>query len=71
MNKYCRYCSYCVAQDDDNAACIKNNVMVSKTSIRNNCKSFDFNEIDAFNLDKKYHPREHQKKQCDGQMSLF
>lgn len=78
MNHYCRYCSHCIAQDENEAVCEKNNEMVKKTTIRNGCKSFDFCEIDAFYFnrsdnpeDAKYHPRNPKKKQCDGQMSLF
>ena len=66
MIHYCRYCTHCIAQDENEAVCEEKNEMVKKTTIRNGCKSFDFCEIDA-----RYHPREPKKKQCDGQMSLF
>lgn len=78
MIHYCRYCTHCIAQDENEAVCEEKNEMVKKTTIRNGCKSFDFCEIDAFYFDRsdnpedaRYHPREPKKKQCDGQMSLF
>lgn len=78
MKHYCRYCSHCVGQDGGIGYCEEKNIMVSKTSIRNACKEFDFCEIDTFYFDRsdnpedaKYKPREIKSKECDGQLSLF
>lgn len=81
MIQYCRYCGNCVGQTDDWGICEIKNEEVSKTSIRNACKDFDFCEIDAFYYtrsdnpdDAIYKPRDkykqRAKKQCDGQMRL-
>ena len=78
MNHYCRYCTHCIAQDEEEGVCEETNRMVKKTSVRNGCILFVFCEIDAFYFtrsdnpeDAKYRPRIPGKKQCDGQMSLF
>lgn len=74
MNQYCRYCCNCVAQDDDVAVCTIRNETVNKKTVRNSCKDFEFNEIDAFDLNRTYKPRETSepiKKQCEGQLALF
>ena len=70
-NQYCRYCCSCVAQDDDVAVCTTRNEMVTKKTVRNSCQDFEFNEIDAFDLNKKYKPRNPKPKQCEGQITMF
>lgn len=79
-NQYCRYCSHCIAQDEEYGVCEKSprSEMVKKTTIRNSCQDFDFCEIDAFYFnrsdnpeDAKYRPREPKAKQCEGQLALF
>ena len=69
-NQYCKYCSHCCAFEDDMAYCEIKNKTYSKAqcSRLNKCKSFEFNEIDAFDLTKTYKPRE--KKQED-QVNLY
>ena len=57
MKQYCRYCANCTY--GDGAYCgVKKKVMRNST-IRstNNCKDFEFNEIDGLNYDKTYQPR--------------
>ena len=71
MIQYCRYCSNCVAHDEDIAVCTIRNKMINKRTVRNSCQDFDFNEINAFDLNKTYKPKETKPKQCDGQISLF
>lgn len=75
MTQYCRYCSECIAQDDDWGVCqAKNFQTVKKTSRRKNCVGYSFNEIDAFDLNRKYKPKEKKEsksQQLVGQLSLF
>lgn len=74
MRQYCRYCANCIAQDDDFAVCETLNKYLSKASARrtNTCKHFLFNEIDAFDLDKKYKPRaKAEKEEIKDEPSLF
>ena len=78
MNHYCRYCTHCIAQDEEEGVCEETNQIVKKRTVRNGCVLFDFCEIDAFYFnrsgnpeDAKYRPSVPRKKQCDGQMSLF
>jgi len=77
MKQYCRYCSNCIAQDEDFAVCEVKNEMVKKTYIRNTCKYFSFCEIDAFYFNRSnnpkvaiYKPREATMKQCAGQITF-
>ena len=74
MRQYCRYCANCIAQDDDFAVCETLDKYLSKASARrtNTCKHFSFNEIDAFDLDKKYKPRaKAEKEEIKDEPSLF
>lgn len=57
MNQYCRYCTNCVYGDV--VYCSERNFVMSEATAKrcNNCKDFEFNEIDVFNIDKKYKPK--------------
>lgn len=70
MKQYCRYCSFLV--DGNGTYCTELNKEMSEASAKsvNHCKSFAFNPIDAFDLDKTYKPREVKKQQCDGQIEM-
>ncbi len=71
MKQYCRYCAH--AHYGDVVYCdIKETTMAESTAkTENQCKHFDHNEIDLFDIDKIYKPREPIMKQCEGQTSLF
>ncbi|MBO6105864.1 MAG: hypothetical protein J6O99_08195 [Methanobrevibacter sp.] len=74
MKQYCRYCGYCIAETDFVGVswCDKKQKEMSTKSAKteNHCKDFLFCEIDAFNPENKYKPR--QKKPVDNsQQSLF
>ena len=61
MKQYCRYCTYCIGETDfvGISYCSAKEKEISSNSCKteNHCKEFVFNEIDAFDLDKKYKPR--------------
>lgn len=57
MKQYCRYCTLCVYGDA--VYCSKKEKTMSEEKAKrvNNCKDFDFNEIDVFNPERIYKPR--------------
>lgn len=62
MKQYCRYCSHlCIG---DYCACdVKQECLSEEYCKRvNKCKYFEFNEIDAFNFEKIYKPKEIKEK---------
>lgn len=71
MNQYCRYCAWLVT--GNGIYCSELNKEMSEVRAKgvNQCKTFKFNPIDAFGLDKTYRPQEVKNKHCDGQMRLF
>lgn len=71
MKQYCRYCIHANQIEDDMCACEKHNYVMgkAKASRLNKCKDFKFNEIDVFNFEKKYKPR--NKVNNDKQLSIF
>lgn len=76
MNKYCRYCTHCIAQSDDRAVCAARKYeIVASTAIRNNCEHFEFCEIDAFDSNRIYKSRNKSKgsrgKDIEGQISFL
>ncbi len=74
MKQYCRYCSHCHYGDAVYCDAKRKTMPESRAKSVNNCKDFDFNEIDVFyagDMNKVYKPRELKQKQCDGQVSLF
>ena len=73
MKQYCRYCAYCIVQLEGFAWCEELSKEMSETTAKsvNTCKRFEFNEIDAFDLDKKYKPREKKEKVEDTSPTLF
>lgn len=68
MKQYCRYCSHCIYGDV--AYCEELNKTMSESSAKrvNNCKHFEFNEIDVFNFGHKYKPRKQKEEET---ISLF
>lgn len=69
MKQYCRYCANCVYGDA--VWCHELRKIMSESSAKtvNHCKHFVFNEIDVFDLDKKYKPR--AEKPVDNSPTLF
>lgn len=71
MNQYCRYCANAYLQDDDLIWCeSKNEIREKKNCITvNHCKHFIFNELDVFDIEKKYVPI--KAKRNDGTQTTF
>ena len=71
MKQYCRYCAYCVGETDfvNVSWCdLKQKEMSSNSAkTENHCKDFEFNPIDAFNLEGRYKP---QEKRRDNEIKL-
>ena len=68
MKQYCRYCCNCIDVVDfvDVAYCEKKHKEMSHATAKsvNHCKDFEFNEIDAFNIEKgRYKPREKKSEE--------
>lgn len=57
MKQYCRYCSYCCYGDVAYCEKQKKTMSDEKAKRVNQCKDFEFNEIDVFNPDKTYKER--------------
>ena len=69
MKQYCRYCSNCSMCVDCVCCDVKDKYMDYKQAKRvNNCKHFEFNPIDVFDLTSTYKPR---KKKDYKQQKLF
>lgn len=87
MKQYCRYCSHAFDYNGEgtdflceaNAECGDNGCghfyNASKAKRPNKCKHFELNEMDIFNLDRLYKPREPYKSKAvqakeAGQLSM-
>ena len=68
MKQYCRYCSALVAGNGIWCDIRQRELSEGYTKRPNNCNHFDFNEIDAYDLEKRYKPR--AEKKDDGQLKL-
>ncbi len=70
MTQYCRYCSSLVT--GNGIYCESRNMELGEryTKRPNRCPAFDFNEIDAYDLDRRYRPRRKKTKTDDGQLRL-
>lgn len=64
MKQYCRYCVLCNQVDDDICYCSESKRTFDGAKARrvNKCKDFIFNEIDVFDLERKYNSVEGRKK---------
>ena len=71
MKQYCRYCCHLVT--GNGIWCDEQEREISESAAKslNNCHSFAYNPMDAFDSDHEYSPREPKMKQCDGQIELF
>ena len=67
MKQYCRYCNNAVLQDDDLIYWSAKNKIKEKQNCvnQNKCKAFEFNELDVFDIERKY--KERKEKVNDGQ----
>lgn len=68
MKHYCRYCSHCCSGDVVYCEKLKRAMSEDKAKRVNNCKDFEFNEIDVFNPEHTYKER---KKKENNQLKLF
>lgn len=63
MKQYCRYCNHCINGDAVYCEVLKMTMSEEKAKRVNRCKEFVFNEIDVFDLEKRYKPRKTKMKQ--------
>ena len=69
MKQYCRYCAYLTTGNGIYCGA-KDRILSEQTTKRvNTCRQFEFNEIDAYDLERKYKPR--RSKTIEGQLSMF
>ena len=68
MKRYCRYWSNCIVGDAVYCEALNKTMSEEKAKRVNHCKEFVFNEIDVFDLKKRYKPRKAKK---DIQRRLF
>ncbi len=69
MKQYCRYCSHCHYGDVAYCDKLERTMSDEKAKRINQCKYFDFLEIDVFNPNNSY--KERQKNKKDKQMNIF
>ena len=72
MKRYCRYCSNAVITENEEiiyCEAKKETRHKKKCIVINQCKDFEFNELDVFDIDKKYQPRK-EKKSLGNQIML-
>lgn len=62
MKQYCRYCNHCIVGDVVYCEALKITMCEEKAKRVNHCKEFVFNEIDVFDLEKRYKPRKAKKE---------
>lgn len=57
MNQYCRYCNNLVTGNGTYCEAKEKEISDSAASRINHCKKFEFNEIDAYDITRRYKPR--------------
>ena len=62
MKQYCRYCSNCIVGDAVYCEALKITMSEEKAKRVNRCNEFVFNEIDVFDLEKRYKTRPRKAK---------
>lgn len=73
MKQYCRYCINAVLTENEEIVyCdfFKKTRRKKSCITVNKCKNFDFLELDVFDSEKKYQPREIKNKVLDNQIVL-
>ena len=76
MKQYCRYCSALVTGNGIYCSTLNKVRTEASTKVVNYCKHFEFNEIDAYDLEHKYkpkasRPRDSSDETLEGQMTIF
>ena len=76
MKQYCRYCSSLVTGNGIYCTFLNKEKTEASTKVVNYCKYFEFNEIDAYDLDHKYKPKVRKPRDSlndviEGQMTIF
>lgn len=64
QKQYCRYCADAVLTENEEmifCEAKKETRHKSKCATVNHCKDFTFNELDVFDIDKKYKPKQIKK----------
>ena len=70
MNQYCRYCAYLCVGDCAYCSSHMDTMSDEKAKRMNHCKDFQFNPLDAFDLERTYSPMKARRK-MKNQISLF
>ena len=70
MNQYCRYCSNLVTGNGTYCEAKEKEISDNTATRINHCKLFEFNELDAYDIDHKYKPRKHKSSNFTNE-SLF
>ena len=70
MAQYCRYCQNLYTGNDIYCAAKDKELSEAYTKRVNFCKYFDFCSVDAYDLDKEYHPRQKREKAPLKQISI-
>ncbi len=70
MKQYCRYCANCTFGDCIYCNELNKCLTEEQAKRTNKCKSFEFNEIDVFDMNKKYDPIKKKSKNIN-QEKLF
>lgn len=75
MKQYCRYCNNLVTGNGIYCTALNKERSEASTKVVNYCKHFEYNEIDAYDLDHKYKPKRQIPRDADdtidGQMTIF
>lgn len=71
MKQYCRYCANFFTGNGDWCEEYGKDISESSAKSPNRCKKFSFLEIDAYDVTKKYKPREKKVDCMAGQPTLF
>lgn len=69
MNQYCRYCNHMCCGNGNYCAVHKRTFSEAYIKTINNCKDFEFNEIDALGETNGYKPR--KAKENDGEQMMW
>lgn len=62
MTQYCRYCTYMICGDANYCTVKWTTFSDAYICHTNKCKDFEFNEIDALDINHTYTPRESKPK---------
>lgn len=71
IKQYCRYCSFCCYGDIPYCTHFDKELSDSGIRKQNHCEAFDLSPLGDVESGRQYQPREHRKKDCDGQMSIM